>query len=86
MKPSNMNDLTEVITTAEFHPRDCNIFVYGSSMGKIRLCDMRQAAICDKEAKCEYSMCADLYEHSDIVNILCVMFNKIKRINFVMDI
>ena len=27
IKPPNMEDLTEVITGAEFHPRECNIFV-----------------------------------------------------------
>lgn len=51
IKPSNMEELTEVITAAEFHPRDCNLFVYSSSKGTIRLCDMRSAALCDQHAK-----------------------------------
>lgn len=51
IKPSNMEELTEVITAAEFHPRDCNQFVYSSSKGTIRLCDMRAAALCDSHAK-----------------------------------
>ncbi|KAF2353673.1 WD40 repeat [Trinorchestia longiramus] len=51
IKPSNMEELTEVITAAEFHPRDCNAFVYSSSKGTIRLCDMRAAALCDSHAK-----------------------------------
>lgn len=54
IKPANMEELTEVITAAEFHPRDCNSFVYSSSKGSIRLCDMRQRALCDQHAKCEY--------------------------------
>jgi serine/threonine-protein phosphatase 2A regulatory subunit B len=51
IKPANMEELTEVITAAEFHPRDCNLFVYSSSKGTIRLCDMRSAALCDQHAK-----------------------------------
>ncbi|NXA32115.1 2ABB phosphatase, partial [Eudromia elegans] len=51
IKPANMEELTEVITAAEFHPHQCNAFVYSSSKGTIRLCDMRAAALCDRHAK-----------------------------------
>uniref|UniRef100_H2YS87 Serine/threonine-protein phosphatase 2A 55 kDa regulatory subunit B n=1 Tax=Ciona savignyi TaxID=51511 RepID=H2YS87_CIOSA len=51
IKPENMENLTEVITAAEYHPRECHTFVYSSSKGTIRLCDMREAALCDKHAK-----------------------------------
>lgn len=51
IKPANMEELTEVITAAEFHPTECNLFVYSSSKGTIRLCDMRDQALCDKHAK-----------------------------------
>uniref|UniRef100_A0A0A9WJ41 Serine/threonine-protein phosphatase 2A 55 kDa regulatory subunit B n=1 Tax=Lygus hesperus TaxID=30085 RepID=A0A0A9WJ41_LYGHE len=51
IKPANMEELTEVITAAEFHPLECNLFVYSSSKGTIRLCDMRQAALCDRHSK-----------------------------------
>lgn len=51
IKPANMEELTEVITAAEFHPNQCNTFVYSSSKGTIRLCDMRASALCDKHAK-----------------------------------
>ncbi|KAK0400911.1 hypothetical protein QR680_015515 [Steinernema hermaphroditum] len=51
IKPSNMNNLKDVITTAEFHPRDSNVFAYGSITGAIRLCDMRARALCDKHSK-----------------------------------
>ncbi|EGD80253.1 Ppp2r2a protein [Salpingoeca rosetta] len=51
MKPENMDDLTEVITCAEFHPQECNVFIYGSSRGIIKMADMRQAALCDSHAK-----------------------------------
>ncbi|PAV62641.1 hypothetical protein WR25_10427 [Diploscapter pachys] len=51
IKPANMEELTEVITAAEFHPHQCNWFVYSSSKGSIRLCDMRDRALCDSHAK-----------------------------------
>lgn len=44
IKPANMEELTEVITASEFHPKECNLFVYSSSKGTIRLCDMRQVS------------------------------------------
>lgn len=51
IKPTNMEDLTEVITSAEFHPTHCNILAYSSSKGTIRLVDMRQSALCDRHTK-----------------------------------
>ncbi|KXJ15705.1 serine/threonine-protein phosphatase 2A 55 kDa regulatory subunit B beta isoform [Exaiptasia diaphana] len=51
IKPTNMEELTEVITAAEFHPIECNTFVYSSSKGTVRLCDMRQQALCDTHSK-----------------------------------
>lgn len=54
IKPANMEELTEVITAAEFHPHQCNTFVYSSSKGIIRLCDMRESALCDRHTKREH--------------------------------
>lgn len=54
IKPANMEDLTEVITAAEFHPHHCHLFVYSSSKGTLRLCDMRASALCDRHTKCEH--------------------------------
>ncbi|WJX92049.1 Serine/threonine protein phosphatase 2A 55 kDa regulatory subunit B beta isoform [Trifolium repens] len=51
VKPTNMEDLTEVITSAEFHPTHCNTLAYSSSKGSIRLVDLRQSALCDSHAK-----------------------------------
>jgi serine/threonine-protein phosphatase 2A regulatory subunit B len=51
IKPANMEELTEVITAAEFHPTACNWFMYASSKGTIKLADMRQRALCDEHAK-----------------------------------
>lgn len=53
IKPTNMEELTEVITAAEFHPQHCNLFMYSSSKGTIKLADMRESALCDQNAKCK---------------------------------
>lgn len=53
IKPANMEELTEVITAAEFHPQSCNQFMYASSKGTIKLADMRQKALCDEHSKRE---------------------------------
>ena len=52
IKPANMEELTEVITAAEFHPTQCNVFMYSSSKSNIKLADMRDSALCDRHAKC----------------------------------
>ncbi|CAD5227798.1 unnamed protein product [Bursaphelenchus okinawaensis] len=51
IKPANMEELVEVITSAEFHPQNDFMFAYGSSKGLVRLCDTRQKALCDDAAK-----------------------------------
>lgn len=51
MKPASIEELTEVITTAHFHPTECNLFAFGTSKGFVKLCDMRAAALCDRHAK-----------------------------------
>ena len=51
IKPVNMEELTEVITAAEFHPLHCNYFAYSSSKGTIKLADMRESALCDQSCK-----------------------------------
>ena len=49
-----MEELTEVITAAQFHPTHCNQLVYSSSKGIIKLADMRESALCDRYAKRAY--------------------------------
>ncbi|KAJ7217281.1 protein phosphatase 2A regulatory B subunit [Mycena pura] len=51
IKPQNMEELTEVITSASFHPLQCNLFMYTSSKASIRLADMREAALCSQHSK-----------------------------------
>jgi len=56
IKPANMEELTEVITAAEFHPQSCNWFMYASSKGTIKLADMRESALCDQHAKRKFEL------------------------------
>jgi serine/threonine-protein phosphatase 2A regulatory subunit B len=46
-----MEELTEVITCATFHPTNCHTFAYSNSRGAIKLNDMRVAALCDQHSK-----------------------------------
>lgn len=55
-----MEELTEVITAAEFHPIHCNLFMYSSSKGTIKLADMRERALCDSHAKRTSLVLSDL--------------------------
>eukprot|EP00750_Incisomonas_marina_P021367 INCI4331.1.p1 GENE.INCI4331.1~~INCI4331.1.p1 ORF type:complete len:462 (+),score=101.45 INCI4331.1:249-1634(+) len=46
MKPDNMEDLTEVITSATYHPVNSQLFMFSSSCGQLKLGDLRQGSIC----------------------------------------
>eukprot|EP00668_Euglena_longa_P004069 GGOE01004770.1.p1 GENE.GGOE01004770.1~~GGOE01004770.1.p1 ORF type:complete len:466 (+),score=112.93 GGOE01004770.1:127-1524(+) len=43
LKPENMEDLCEVITSAAFHPDHCAVFAFSTSKGSIRLGDLRHS-------------------------------------------
>lgn len=51
IKPEHMEELTEVITAARFHPAHCHLFTYSTSRGSVKLGDMRASALCDSHAK-----------------------------------
>lgn len=68
IKPANMEELTEVITAAEFHPLSCNLFMYSSSKGTVKLADMRENALCDHHAKV-YEEYMDPAQHSFFTEI-----------------
>jgi serine/threonine-protein phosphatase 2A regulatory subunit B len=51
IKPANMEDLSEVITSSSFHPTQCHTFMYSSSKGTIKLGDLRQSSTCNSFAK-----------------------------------
>jgi serine/threonine-protein phosphatase 2A regulatory subunit B len=42
---------SEVITSAEFHPSSCSLLAFGSSRGFVRLVDLRQSALCDRNVR-----------------------------------
>lgn len=46
LKPDNLEDLTEVITTSKFHPEHCHLLGYSNSRGQMKLHDLRQSALC----------------------------------------
>lgn len=51
LKPECMESLSEVITSARFHPEHCSLFLYGTSKGCVKAVDMRERALCDNLAK-----------------------------------
>ena len=51
IKPSNIEELTEVITTATFSPHHCHLLAYATSRGSIRLVDLREQALCDSHSR-----------------------------------
>ncbi|ANZ75046.1 Protein phosphatase PP2A regulatory subunit B [Komagataella phaffii CBS 7435] len=68
IKPVNMEELTEVITSAEFHPENCNLFMYSSSKGTIKLADMRVSSLCDNYSKV-FEECIDPTNHNFFTEI-----------------
>ena len=52
IKPDDMEELSEVLTRAEFHPTHDSQLVYSSSKGVVRLCDLRQSARCVSRDSC----------------------------------
>jgi serine/threonine-protein phosphatase 2A regulatory subunit B len=50
VRPTNLEELTEVITSASFHPSHCHILLYSTSKGSIRLGDLRDGARCESQA------------------------------------
>lgn len=50
IKPATIEELTEVITCAKFHPSQCNLLAFSTSKGAVRLADMRDSAIIDGKA------------------------------------
>ena len=51
LKPENLDELSEVITSSTFHPTLDSMFLYTTSKGIIKLCDMRKSGICDNTAQ-----------------------------------
>ncbi|GMI44336.1 hypothetical protein TrCOL_g416 [Triparma columacea] len=51
IKPPSMEDLTEVITSCQFHPSHCHMMIHSSSKGSIKLGDLRARALVDTQSK-----------------------------------
>ena len=50
-----MEELSEVITCAEFHPNNCSLFAFSTSKGVLKVSDLRQSALCDTSPfKCAF--------------------------------
>jgi serine/threonine-protein phosphatase 2A regulatory subunit B len=54
IKPVNMEELTEVVTSSEFHSVHYNLFVYSSLKSNVKLADTRDATLYDRHAKSGY--------------------------------
>lgn len=70
IKPENMEELTEVITSVQCHPQHCNIMAYSSSRGAIKLCDTRVSAMCNSYSKVYSDQSASSASKSFITDIL----------------
>ena len=44
LKPPNIEELAEVITHMEYHPKRSDVFLFSSSNGYINLCDLRMSS------------------------------------------
>jgi len=47
LKPENLEDVSEVITCSKYHPTLDNQFLYSTSKGTTKICDLRRSGICD---------------------------------------
>eukprot|EP01017_Pseudomicrothorax_dubius_P004316 TRINITY_DN1083_c0_g1_i3.p1 TRINITY_DN1083_c0_g1~~TRINITY_DN1083_c0_g1_i3.p1 ORF type:complete len:425 (-),score=120.71 TRINITY_DN1083_c0_g1_i3:156-1430(-) len=51
LKPEQIDELSEVITAANFHPTSNNLIVVASSTGVLRVADLRVSSKCEKTAQ-----------------------------------
>jgi len=50
LKPDNLEELSEVITSSTYHPTASNLLIYSTSKGLIKVCDLRKSSISDNTA------------------------------------
>ncbi|GBG26706.1 Serine/threonine-protein phosphatase 2A 55 kDa regulatory subunit B beta isoform [Hondaea fermentalgiana] len=50
LKPADMTKLNQYMTTADLDQETSNNLVYGTNRGIVRLCDMREKALCDSSS------------------------------------
>lgn len=50
LKPDNLEEISEVITSARFHPISNNLFLFSTSKGIVKVGDLRKSSHCDDTA------------------------------------
>lgn len=51
LAPHGVQGITEILLSLDHHPESNHLFLYGTSKGKLNLCDMRVKALADKPIK-----------------------------------
>lgn len=51
IKPEDMNELSEIISSLDFHPSSSHQFLYSTSLGNIMTCDLRTRALVDEPSQ-----------------------------------
>jgi hypothetical protein len=54
IEPKKIEELLEVVTHAEYHPKDSSAFLYSSSKGYFNTCDLRVSS-CSKSFGVKYN-------------------------------
>lgn len=78
IKPASIEDLTEVITSAKFHPNMCNILAFSTSKGSVKLCDLRDSSAVDGK----FSRTLGLGSSSDTPSFFSEIVSSISDITF----
>lgn len=50
LKPDNIEEISEVITAAKFHPTSNNLFLYSTSKGVVKIGDLRKGSHCENSS------------------------------------
>lgn len=50
LKPDNLEEISEVITSAKFHTLNNNLFLYSTSRGVVKVGDLRKGSKCESTA------------------------------------
>ena len=72
MTPIDLDDLSEVITSCNFHPFHDHLFTFSSSEGNIRIGDLRKNGVCDRS-------CLTLRTHHNDLYKDCEQFSALIR-------
>lgn len=72
MKPKKIEELEEVITHCEFHPKNPSLFVYTTSKGFLHICDIRESSSFQSKSSIKFELGAGQKKNvfSDLINSL----------------